>query len=309
MKFVLKNPILIRVFLLLVLPISLKAQSTKIPYEKYAGKVITTTAAFKTTPLVIVQGGGSAPEAMQSSDFVKKDKQTWSTSFSQRNNELSLLRELKRIEVTAPGPSGPMKYDSDNTFESTDGAERLVNNKLKILKKKVSYHSKSSEWETNDALKEDIENIWEDNFPTLGKEGIVQGLFFSSILPKNTTPGTTWEETIVRPEAEITNTYTIEGKEGNHLTLKLVSKQVFLNKNKLNTFTLKPIQGKPIQPLPQKMGSTTNAKKYEGKIVLDPATMFILKMDLAVTTETNMINGNTSTPRTRNATLSVTNSF
>lgn len=309
MKFVLKNPILVRVFLLLVLPISLKAQSTKIPYEKYVGKVITTTAAFKTTPLVIVQGGGNTPEAPQSSDFVKKDKQTWSTSILQKKNELNLLRELKRIEVSAPGPSGSMKYDSDNTFESTDGAERLVNNKLKILKKKISYHSKSSEWESNEALKDDIENIWVDNFPTLGKEGVIQGLFFSSILPKNTKQGTTWEETIVRPESEITNTYTIEGKEGSQLTLKLVSKQIFLNKNKLNTFTLKPIQGTPNQPLPQRMGSTTNAKKYEGQIVIDPATMFISKMDLAVTTETNMINGNTSTPRTRNATLLVTNSL
>lgn len=309
MKFVLKETILVKVFLLLVLPVSLKAQSTEIPYGKYVGKMITTTAAINTKPLVIVEFGGDIPESMKSGDFIKKDRQTWSTSFTKKSDGLNLIRELKRIEVSAPGPTGLREYDSDSSFESINGAEGLVESKLKALKKNISYLSKSNEWESKDATKDDLEKIWIDNFPILGNEAVIQGLFFSGALPKNSKEGTKWEETILRPESEITNTYTIERKEGNQLTINLVSKQIFLNKNKLNDFTLKPVQKTLIKPVAAKLGNTTIAKKYEGKITIDAATLFISKMDMDITTETYTMHDNFSTPRTRNATLLVTNSF
>jgi len=297
---------LLLTFCMLFLIQSAAAQSQQIPYNAYYGKTIKTSIEYKSRPKVITTSPNGVSESTLPDSHAKIDKQTWSTTISNTKGQPKMTRELNRLEVTAPGPLGIEKYDSANTFESTDGAEVFVTSKLKALRKKMNYQLAGGEWKA-EPVADDIQKTWTDNLPVMGKGDAIRGLFFNASLPKTLANKSSWKETITLPDSEVENTYTITGIDKNSIIINLESHQKFKDTSKINSFSFGGVRGNANQSTGNRMGSVDLSKSYEGTIVVDPATLLISKMDFTITNQKNMINGQMTTPRTQTLSLKITN--
>lgn len=308
MEIKLSRSLLVNFFILFLIQ-GAAAQSQQISYNSFYGKTIMTNIEYKSRPRVITTGPNGVSESTQTDAHAKIDKQTWFSVISNAKGQLKMTRELTRLEVMAPGPLGMEKYDSANTFESTDGAEAFVTSKLKALKKKVAYQLNGNQWKAEMVAIDDLEKVWSDNFPIIGKENAINGIFFNASLPKALVNRSSWKETITLSDSEVENTYTITEIDKSSITISLVSHQKFNNTSKVNLFSYGSIKGSPSQPMANRMGSIDVSKSYEGTIIIDVGTLLISKMDLTVTHQKNMINGNSTTPRTQTLSLQITNRF
>jgi hypothetical protein len=297
----------LKINILLLFCFASNAQS-QLPFNnKYAGKKVTTIIEYQGKPDVIATDKDGTVESMSSDEYAKKDRQTWTSGIEIINGQTILTRTLERLEVTAPGPSGIERYDSDNVAESTDGAEAFVTSKLKSLKKTVTYTSGKAGWKTEDAFSNEIESIWNDNLPVIGRDGTLQSIYFSPILPDKMNEGFSWKETILISNSEIENTYTIENKTERMLTIHLLSKQVYSNKTQIDPSQKGNIRTGAIQFMSSKKKPTMISKNFNGRMLVDQTNSLISEMNLNVSAILNSTSSNTNAPKTKILTVKVTN--
>lgn len=245
--------------------------------------------------------GGNIPANIDK-NMARIDDLQWKTAVTPSANGFKLAKQLQKIKTVFPGPTGKMIYNSENTFESTEGSEILVKNPLAILKKPFSY-TFSTNGQSADSLNKG-EKIWLTNLPVLdSKMQMLSGLFFTAKIPENLKKGDSWTDSIKTEDYIVANYYTVNNIQGSDLLLTLSNKQINLK----NNVSQAVLSGSVNVPTGVSLGITKKAKSYSGQIKVNSQTRLISSMDLSVETESvNTMNSN-NTPSKGNASLKVEN--
>jgi hypothetical protein len=256
-----KNPILITVVLSLLIVSSAYAQNDQL--ASLAGKKITTIIENSSTPVAISEDGSVNPSA--ASGPAKKEKTIWETTLD-KSAPMTASKKLKRIIFSVPGPEGIEKYDSDNSFESTDGAEDWVKKFVQVLGKPSTRKLVSDNTPPSNAK---TDNAWNSDLPPYDPSLYWNGLTIERPATVKIEKNERWETNYNLSYGNVQNQFTILETYGDSIKISIKSKILFNDSNKgsLNA------NGAPAG---MSLGLQKKQTTYEGSVTVDRKSMLIL---------------------------------
>jgi hypothetical protein len=235
------------------------------------GRKITSIVENKTVGSTAISMDGSKTDApAQGTGPSKTEKLTWEIVFENKNaGTFSASKKLKRINFILDRPFGILKYDSDNSFESTDGSERLVK-KFTDQLGNVSTHVlsvKDNTYEKDLAVTSKTDLLWNSNLPVYDANLYWNGLLL--ILPSSVKleKGATWKSSVTLPDRSIENLFVVTHFDLNSAQITIKSKEVYTSEQKsLNA------EGAPSG---MSLGLKTKQKTFDGTININIKTGLI----------------------------------
>ena len=246
------------------------------------GQEIKSFLGRKITTVIESKGSGGAPIVLGAGGDHKTDNQpgppssttagkySWVTTFGQeKNGQVEVSKTLKRIVYISDNPFRPIKYDSDNTFESSDEGEKAVKAYVNVLNKpsvkNISYNSSTALNSYLNMSKTDT--IWNRSLPIYDTTLYWNCLLFTPAAHKKLEKNLSWDTEVQLKDKTVKNTYNIEDLNPDNIIVKITSKSVYKNKRQTNNLTGLPAG--------LSMGLTEKATNFEGTLLIDPKTLFV----------------------------------
>ncbi len=293
-----KRMLIPRIYILILLcGAFLSAQAQNFKFDGLAGKKVISVIENISTPITTVGDSGAGGNQPAISGPAKTEKATWETTFSATN----ATKKLKRITFSVLGPGGLEKYDSDNSFESTDGAENWVKKFIKIIGKPSVRNLETGGPNSKPSADGDnTDNVWNADLPPYEPSLYWNGLVvqFPLKLEKNIT----WKTELKLAYGVVQNEYTIVETSTDSLKIKMQCKVIYndTDKGTLNA------NGAPAG---MSFGLQRKQRTFDGFIFIDRRSMLILKGTFQIETVSVLnINGSGSEKKAY-STTTITNSI
>ncbi len=296
-----KKPVF-SVFLIIFLVYAFKTKAQNPKINILPGSRIITTIENTSHFSKISIGGEQESGNDQSNEPGSKEKTIWETTFNENKlGVISASKTLKRIIYTMDGPQGLEKYDSENTFESTNGTEGWIKELIQVLNK-PSVHllldSVGTNNKNNAALKTDI--TWNYNIPVYEPSKFWNGLTIeipSFIKIENNSE---WNTEFPIDNGLVQNKFSISEVNSTSFKVKIKSKLTYKKGNE-NTLTA--------NGAPSSFAFSTEKKEktFDGEVLVDAKLMLILKGSFQIEIISILkLNGN-ETPQKGHSTTTISN--
>lgn len=217
----------------------------------------------------------------------KTEKLTWEIAFDSKSaQEIGASKKLKRINFILDRPFGILKYDSENSFESTEGSERLVKKFTDQLGVATTHTSQiNDQMFENDgkpASKTDL--LWNNNLPVYDGNLYWNGLIFTLPSAVKAEKGANWTSTLTLPNRTVETLFTITDYNAKTLTITLKSKEIVKAAQKGLS-----AEGAPAG---MSLGLTPKQKAFDGTLTIDTSTGLVLSGKFQIETTSELaING------------------
>ncbi|MDN5285383.1 MAG: hypothetical protein JWR38_1657 [Mucilaginibacter sp.] len=307
-KNTMKHTLLLAFLLMSFLSSFAQSASTKSELASLAGYKVTSTIENKTvgsTPIAV--DGSQTAVSTQPTGYSpsKTEKLTWETVFENKTEAtITATKKLKRIIFILDRPFGILKYDSDNSFESSDGSERLVKkftDQLGVPSTRT-INGKDNVDEKASAVTSKTDILWNNNLPIYDASFYWNGLNIT--LPPHLKPeqNASWKTKIELNDKTVENEFVITKADLANLVIAIKSKEVY----KGATTSLNA-EGAPSGI---SLGLNTKQKTFDGTITVDAKTMFILSGTLKTETISDLsINGGGPSERKSYSITTITTSI
>jgi hypothetical protein len=285
---------------------SAKSQITKPNFEGYKGHKLISVIENKTDngSQISVDGSQKADHNQSIGNSSSKTEiLTWETKFDKKtSNQIGVEKKLKRAILILDRPFGVLKYDSDNSFESTDGSERLVKKFTDVLNKSsVMFIEEHKTADTTPNVSK-VNKLWNSELPVYESDMYWNGLIFNVGLPAKIALNNSWNTSMELNDRKIENTFTILKIDGDDLTVSLKSKETY----KDNASKSVNAEGAPAGI---SLGLSKKQKTYDGVFYVNAKTMFILSGVFKLETISGLSLNGGSSERKSFSTTKFTNSF
>jgi len=238
----------------------------------------------------------------------KIDRYTWLFTIDKKEDEYLVKKELSRVEVSASGPVGDIKYDSDNTFESTDDAESMVRSYLPFIKKPyAATFSIKGIFVPSGGKNNKADSLYSISIPVLDTSAFFSGLIFAPNKSLNLADGESWIDSIITTRRVVMTEYTVKKSGDKNITIRFQSSQTFL-KQTASQATARNADGSPAA-LNLNISSVVLSKAHNGEMTVDKATHLITYLTAEITIDLiRSFNGQSSPAKIR-STLAIKNSI
>jgi len=265
-----------------------------------AGSKVTSTIENISHPIVIGDDSGTGNNHANASGPGKTEKGIWETTFSENGSiPVSASKKLKRIIFTVNGPEGLEKYDSDNSFESTNGAEGWVKKFIQIIGKpsvRTLTEPGGADDKKNAAISK-TDNVWNSDLPTYDPSLFWNGLTIAIPATLKLEKNAEWNIEFALDNGTVRNDFIIIDISKDNLKVKIKSKVIFngIDKGSLNA------NGAPAGI---SLGLQKKEKTFEGVVSVDPKSMLILSGAFQIETVSVLnINGSGSEQKAYSTTI------
>jgi len=287
------------VYLLLSFLIISSAHGQDLKFAALAGRKVTTTVENSSHPVIIGGDGGAGNNPSAGSGPGKTEKAIWETTFSDKTSTpITASKKLKRIIFSVPGPQGLDKYDSDNTFESTDGAEGWVKNFVQVLgKPSVRNLIADSGNGKIPAAGSNTDNVWNNDLPVYDPSLYWNGLTVDVPASLKTEKNAEWKTDFTLNYGTVQNEFTIVEVNNDNIKIKLRSKVIFNDSDKGSINA----EGAPAGI---SLGLQKKQKTFEGTVSVDRKSMLLLSGTFQIETVSVLnINGSGSEQKSYSTTV------
>ncbi|TWJ01441.1 hypothetical protein JN11_01592 [Mucilaginibacter frigoritolerans] len=257
------------------------------------------STSHASSPIAVGDRPADAGQPKASSGPVKNVKATWETVVEKTSdNGFTVSKKLKRIQLAVDGPVGLEKYDSDNTFESTDGTQNWVKSYVDVLDKK-STHTVPATGEATAINKTD--KVWNNDLPVYESSFYWNGLILNPPASIKIEKDAHWNEVVELNDRTIQTEFIVANINGNSFSISIKSTELYKKQNnQLNA------QGAPDGLM---LGLKKRQKTFEGALQIDAKSMLILNGTFKTETISDLsVNGDTSESKTY-STITITNTI
>jgi len=250
-------------------------------------------------PIAVGDRPADAGQPAASSGPAKNVKATWETVVEKKSdNVFTVSKKLKRIQLAVDGPVGLEKYDSENTFESTDGTQNWVKSYVDVLDKK-SIHIVPVTGEAAGINKTD--KVWNTDLPVYEGSYYWNGLILNPPASIKIEKDTHWNEVVELNDRTIQTEFIVLNIGGNRFSVSVKSTELYKKQNgQLNA------QGAPDGLM---LGLKKKQKTFEGVLQVEAQSLLILNGTLKAETISELsVNGDTSESKTY-SNITITNTI